>query len=401
MPEFANFCMLLALRTPRFLQELLAMRRALLTRLTAAVGVLAFASFCAADEKILNIGDPAPPLAVSSFVKGDKVEKFEPGKTYVVEFWATWCGPCKASIPHLTELAHQYKDKGVQMIGVDVFEQDTTLVEPFVKEMGDKMDYTVALDMVAEGGEPNEGTMATTWLKAAEEHGIPIAFVVRDGKIQWIGHPMSMEEPLAKIVAGDWNAESMGRERLAKKQTEKKLDEIGATLMAFQRAKNYKGMAATIDEATASDAALAKQLAWMKFMALCNGADVERGLQLGETLKKDDWDNAGMLNRNAMNVVDPSVENVDPRVAKLAVEFATRANELTKEQNFQVLDTLAQAKFRAGDFTGAVDSEEKAIKALQDYMRNVRDGSMFSKFLRQYEGQLEKFQKAAEKKEAA
>ena len=120
----------------------------------AAVAVCLAASGARADE-ILNIGDPAPKLAVSGWVKGDKVDQFEPGKTYVVEFWATWCGPCLQSIPHLTELAHKYKD--VRFIGVDAFERDLDKVRPFVHEMGDKMDYGVALDSVPDKGDLTEG----------------------------------------------------------------------------------------------------------------------------------------------------------------------------------------------------------------------------------------------------
>jgi thiol-disulfide isomerase/thioredoxin len=65
-------------------------------------------------------------------------------QTYVVEFWATWCGPCRVSIPHLTELQKKFKTQGVTFIGVSDETEDK--VKPFVDKMGDKMDYTVAVD---------------------------------------------------------------------------------------------------------------------------------------------------------------------------------------------------------------------------------------------------------------
>jgi len=59
----------------------------------------------------LNIGDPAPPLRMRGWVKGTPVQQFEKGKVYVVEFWATWCGPCVAAQPHLQELQKSFPDQ--------------------------------------------------------------------------------------------------------------------------------------------------------------------------------------------------------------------------------------------------------------------------------------------------
>ena len=91
-----------------------------------------------ASADTLSVGDPAPKLEVKEFVKGEPLKDLEKGKTYVVEFWVTWCGPCRATIPHLTELQKKHKD--ITFIGVSVYENDQKKVKPFVEEMGDKID---------------------------------------------------------------------------------------------------------------------------------------------------------------------------------------------------------------------------------------------------------------------
>jgi len=148
----------------------------------------------------LTVGSKAPALQLSRWVKGDGISKLESGKVYVVEFWATWCGPCKGAIPHITELAHTYKDK-VTFIGVSVAEGKPSQaiedkVNAFVSDMGEKMDYLVARDT-------DSDAMLNTWMKAAEQKGIPTAFIVDgDGKIAWIGNPMrSLDKAIDQVLA--------------------------------------------------------------------------------------------------------------------------------------------------------------------------------------------------------
>jgi tetratricopeptide (TPR) repeat protein len=104
-------------------------------------------SIASPDREILIVGDEAPAISVSNWVKGDPVDRLDPKKTYFVEFWATWCEACRLTIPHLTELQKKYKGKGVTIIGVSV-DQNQNAVMPFVEKMGDKMNYTIAIDDV-------------------------------------------------------------------------------------------------------------------------------------------------------------------------------------------------------------------------------------------------------------
>ena len=119
---------------------------------------------------------------MAHWVKGSPVDISD--GVHVVEFWATWCPPCRTSIPHLTQIQQQYKDRGVNIIGISNEELGT--VEPFVNRMGSKMDYTVAID---EGQSTSKGYMGKYGV-----NGIPHAFVVKDGAVVWHGHPMAKLE---------------------------------------------------------------------------------------------------------------------------------------------------------------------------------------------------------------
>src|SRR5690348_12152957 len=69
----------------------------------------------------LKIGDAAPPFKYSKWIKGSPVTSLTGDQIFVVEFWATWCGPCKMAMPHLTRLQKEYEGK-ITIIGVDIWE---------------------------------------------------------------------------------------------------------------------------------------------------------------------------------------------------------------------------------------------------------------------------------------
>jgi len=149
-----------------------------------------------------NLGEPAPALHIAKWLKGDSIAEFKKGRVYVVEFWATWCQPCIAGMPHLSELAQKYK-KDVSVIGVSIMERATTTmpdIEKFVTSQGTKMDYNVA----AESGK----LMADHWMKAYGERGIPFSFVIdKTGRIVWCGPPKGLDQVLPKVINGSWNME--------------------------------------------------------------------------------------------------------------------------------------------------------------------------------------------------
>jgi len=318
----------------------------------AALVVGLFCSFTFAQDQdaTLKIGAPAPALAGGKWIKGEPVNSFEPGKIYVVEFWATWCGPCKEAIPHVTEMQKKYAKDNVIFIGQDVWERKEGLAEPFVKEMGDKMEYRVVLDTNI----GQAGTMAKTWMEAAGQNSIPCSFLIdKAGKVAWIGHPMELEPVLQKVIAGNFDAKKQAAEQNA-------MNEFNRKFMQAMRANNTDEALKMLDEQEQKTPEIAGKLAMTRFQVLLlKKKDYDAAYKAGAKAVDAMKDNAQALNQIAWTIVDG--KGIEKRDLDLAMRAANQANELTKGKDGAIMDTLAHVHFMKGDVDKAVDVETAAV----------------------------------------
>jgi thiol-disulfide isomerase/thioredoxin len=346
--------------------------------MTLTALLLLVPTFQAAPEETLAVGDVAPAIQVAEWVKGEPVTAFRPGQTYVVEFWATWCGPCKTSIPHLSELQKTYGDK-VRFVGVSVWEEDSARVAPFVQQMGDQMGYAVARDLVSTDAQGDDGWMALHWMKAAKQSGIPAAFIVDGtGHIAWIGHPMRMDEPLAKVVAGKWDLAAAKAEQAAQAASDEAMAKLGAALQG----DDWAAIVAIVDETAQRAPKSLVQLGSWKFLAQLQLGKLEDAYGFAATLVDGAVkDEPQALNQIAWTIVDPDASWAR-RDLSLALRAAERANQLTSESDFSILDTLALVHFDLGHVQQALELQKKAVGLLSETDPNRPD---LEERLKQYE----------------
>jgi thiol-disulfide isomerase/thioredoxin len=317
--------------------------------MTTRLWIASFAvsvALTASSTLALELGDPAPALQVAEWIKGTPVDlKTGKGKNvYIVDFWATWCPPCRASIPILNELQKKYKDKGLLLVSIS--DEHPRLIRPFVKQMGPKMDFTVAADK----------RQATTraYLGGAGVNGIPYAFVIdKSGRLAWHGSPLQgLGQVVELVIAGKYDVEAAVRAAKAQKmlgeyfQTAVEADIAVKPNQKRELAKKAKKLGQDILQLAAKSPAILDLLAW--------------NILVLPQLKTRDLD--------------------------LAVKAASAAYKGTEGKNASIIDTYARTLWDTGKKVEAIKQQTRAVELAKD-----------ARIRKQFTETLERYRKEAPK----
>ena len=291
----------------------------------------------------LEIGSPAPGIDVE-WVKGS----FNPNgeDVYVVEFWATWCSPCRKSIPHLTKLQEEYGEDGLTIIGIST-DEDPDVVEPFVQRQGMKMDYTIGID--------NRNRTQRSWMDAAGQKGIPCAFIVdRKNVIQYIGNPLSdsFDDILKKVMSGRYDLVKQIANAPLIKQAE-----------AYRAGNSWREAAAAYDDAIRYDEMVFAELNIELFnMILIEEKDPATAYSyINKTVLARGVDDPELLTWFARNIV--SNEDIPEKDCRrdYALELANTAlSNARSKTDPKYLATIAFVHFKNGDIEKAIEWQRKA-----------------------------------------
>jgi thiol-disulfide isomerase/thioredoxin len=292
----------------------------------------------------LSVGDEAPSINVETWVKGT----FDPSsaEVYVIEFWATWCGPCKKSIPHLTALQEEYADDGLVIVGIST-DKETGLVEGFVKRQGMKMNYVVGID--------NRNRTERSWMKAAGLSGIPAAFIVdKNNIIQFIGNPLdeTFDEVLHNVMSGRYDLKKSVKAQPSIDNARKYRD-----LNSWAEAVKYYEDALSVDNYVFAE--LYKELFEMKLLdqgdtagayKLLSEVSLARGSEDPELLT---W-LAKMIATDSRIKGEQRRMDVAMKLAQTALTFAR------KKTDPKYISTIALIHFEDGRFDDAIEWQRKA-----------------------------------------
>lgn len=342
------------------------------------IAVLALAGYSMADDDgVLTIGTKAPSLDIEHWISDadgafEKTTDLKSGQVYVIEFWATWCGPCIASMPHIADTQREYGDD-VQIISIS--DEDMKTVDKFLKRTvrgEEELTYRELTSAYCLTTDPDESVM-NDYFRASGQSGIPCAFIVgKSGHVEWIGHPMAMDKPLKEVVNDEWDREKFAvafkkeqEGKIKAQKAQRALAKVGRKLQGMLREGENEEAIELIDELLEDeDYAIAKeQLSMLKLQVMVNG-DLDGAPQALDTFAKENSDNVQMLNQIAWSIYEQNDrgDGLSKALLKSACNCAKIAADAEPE-NGAVLDTYAHLIYAAHkDLDKAIAVQKKAVE---------------------------------------
>ena len=301
-----------------------------------------------------QIGDKAPAVKVAKWMTlappALPNEKGADKHIFLVEFWATWCGPCMKSVPHLAELHRKHQKDGLVVLGISNEEPDiiASFLSGKAKKLKLEMPYFVASD--------EEMETQSVWMKDID--GIPYGFLVdKAGTIVWTGNPLAdtkgMDDTIRQVLTGSFDIVAAKKAAADSKKANELMGELRAAFGNQDKDRVFK----LLDEImTLKPKDIQAYLIKRQLLAEFDMEDqIPAWESKIEEAMKDSSD--GLLQLAAVELEKPLAD----RNAAMLYRSVTRANELTNGQNAEAMLLLAQTQCNMGMIDAAIATQKKAI----------------------------------------
>lgn len=326
----------------------------------------------------LGIGSKAPALDIEHWVQDGNgffkpVTKFDAGKVYVVEFWATWCGPCIASMPHLAELQNKYRGRGVQIVSISdesLDEVKALLLQENSDEGKTFEEITSAYSLTTDPDRSNH----VAYMEAANQTGIPTSFIVgKSGLIEWIGHPIELDAPLEAVVTDSWDREAFKKEMLEKARLQKTMEQIGMLAGAEKFDEALKIVESLLKDAT-SDQVKDQLTAIKNSLKLTAGKldDEVLAFYRGQMAKmKGDGYSMGRFGFSLYGQIQRGID-IGPLSTDVIKAINAEVGGADNEIKPLLHNTVALLHDALGNIDDAIKSQQAAIDAAEDERQKDR-----------------------------
>jgi len=320
----------------------------------------------------LVVGDIAPPLKTIKWLKGDSIAELQKDKVYLIEMGFAACTDCRASIPHLSNIAGKYRGR-LKVIGIHIWENNknnpadlsyVSKVENYLASVGKKISYDVAVDKP-------EQTTADTW-----GGGAPKSFIVgRDNKILWIGHPDDLDPVLEKIMSNSFKPfETAEKQKAENNYYLEQYDSI----WQYKKAGNYTAAIATIDNLISEFPS--KQFLYYEKYRVLDGMDSanQKANGLVKWLLKTKPKGFNMMYKLSHAILNSKYPDYDLAIAM--ADWALHESTYNYASAF-IIDAKAIAYYKKGDIQKASDLQKQAIGLLKPENAEMKEaiGSLNSR----------------------